>query len=775
MSATWPIDEHEPYTAQLRSVRVASGRCGFTLFEIAISLAILSFGVVSEVMLYPVGLRQLTTQRFRLYASCVANELVDVYGNADASQIVSDSEGPGPWDVNADRRTNAPDLEMKCSNQRYGLMPLPLTIAQRLDSDNDEIKQILDDGGYIYYLMPNVPNSWREDLIAAAPPNDLQKLIVGVAGNAQHNASCSFPMKRWPYYATVPGPPLHALHNTATGWDAGMPTSTTPPSSDFMPEDPSLGSVWCANHATYCWASIADSDPLAQAVFNAFWNYLLIGQSPTPALPGPSLPASPGDGGANGYPANLTPAYAQALAAYIAAVGAYARAAGLSPGQITAWMATPPPAAYPFDGMAANVAAKQVLALDYLSHALMCLTRWHKLDQATAMAMGATTTDLTTGVDVTTSYPPGLGMTIGTGGLIHHGDIVNLVRNTRYFYFRFAAQNPYNWAVPRPIEHATMMDYGLFELDLFRPPLAGSIWGAPSGIPQAQQWRYMTPTGISTVGNASANALGPSLSYPETILPPADPGNPQSFFSEDGPTPGALSHFTLLNQFDASERDRELVFWAVDWQSYEDCETAPSAPVDASRYPRSSPGAVMPVNAGPDGRGLDCNSTPCQTLDDLMWGFTDGWGDVTGIEQTVDENGGNKNTIPFHRALVGSYVHAYRNPEKNMLFTAPVSQMATNASISALVSPMMDVNSATDMTTQAGVMSMNNPPDYGPPTAPAGAGGVVPPQIFSGIFGADRNGNGRLDRGPVPRSVRLRAVMVARFNYYDMRVPCQIK
>ena len=448
---------------------------GFTLFEIAISLAIASFGVVSVLMLFPVGIQAEQMSRMRIYAGVKAEEIVQEFADTSTTSPSIETEAPDSWEVPCGYRVMTPDLESRVSASRYGIMPVPTVIAQRLDSDNDEIKQILDDGGYIYYLMPNVPNSWREDLIAAAPPNDLQKLIVGVAGNAQHNASCSFPMKRWPYYATVPGPPLHALHNTATGWDAGMPTSTTPPSSDFMPEDPSLGSVWCANHATYCWASIADSDPLAKAVFNAFWNYLLIGQSPTPALPGPSLPASPGDGGANGYPANLTPAYAQALAAYIAAVGAYARAAGLSPGQITAWMATPPPAAYPFDGMAANVAAKQVLALDYLSHALMCLTRWHKLDQATAMAMGATTTDLTTGVDVTTSYPPGLGMTIGTGGLIHHGDIVNLVRNTRYFYFRFAAQNPYNWAVPRPIEHATMMDYGLFELDLFRPPLAGWV------------------------------------------------------------------------------------------------------------------------------------------------------------------------------------------------------------------------------------------------------------------------------------------------------------
>jgi hypothetical protein len=329
-------------------------RPGFTLFEIAISLALISFGVVSVAMLYPVGLHQLTVQRFRLYASCVANELVDVYGNADSSQVYADSEGPGPWDVNADRRTNAPDLEMKCSNQRYGLMPLPLTIAQRLDSDSDEIKQIIDDGGYVYYVMPNVPNSWREDLVASAPPNDLQKMIVGVVGNAQHNASSSFPMKRWPYYGTVPGPPLHALHNTMTGWDAGMPTSTTPPVNDVLPEDPSLGAVWCANHTSYCWASLADRDPLTQTVFNAFWNYMLVGRSPTPSVPGPSLPASPGDGGSYGYPANLTAPYAQALSAYISAAGAYAQSAGLSAGQINGWMTTQPPAAYPFDGVQVN-------------------------------------------------------------------------------------------------------------------------------------------------------------------------------------------------------------------------------------------------------------------------------------------------------------------------------------------------------------------------------------------------------------------------------------
>jgi hypothetical protein len=100
-------------------------------------------------------------------------------------------------------------------------------------------------------------------------------------------------------------------------------------------------------------------------------------------------------------------------------------------------------------------------------------------------------------------------MTVGTGGLIHHSDLINLVRNTRYFYFRFTTQHPYNWAVPRPIEHATMMDYGLFELDMFRSPAAGSIWGASAAIPQAQQWRYMSPTPISTVGSAERECARP--------------------------------------------------------------------------------------------------------------------------------------------------------------------------------------------------------------------------------------------------------------------------
>ena len=48
-------------------------------------------------------------------------------------------------------------------------------------------------------------------------------------------------------------------------------------------------------------------------------------------------------------------------------------------------------------------------------------------------------------------------------------------------------------------------------------------------------------------------------------------------------------------------------------------------------------------------------------------------------------------------------------------------------------------------------------------------------KVFAGQFGADRNYNKKIDRGNVPPSVRLRASLVARFNYYDPRIPCLLR
>ncbi len=96
----------------------------------------------------------------------------------------------------------------------------------------------------------------------------------------------------------------------------------------------------------------------------------------------------------------------------------------------------------------------------------------------------------------------------------------------------------------------------------------------------------------------------------------------------------------------------------------------------------------------------------------------------------------------------------YRNPEKVIAFTRDVSALPTGADVSAIVNG-----------SQANNNSAPGPPgnsDHGTSTAQL--------SCFCGVYGADRNNNKVLDRGPVPKSVRLRAIPIGRFNYYDGRV-----
>jgi hypothetical protein len=44
-----------------------------------------------------------------------------------------------------------------------------------------------------------------------------------------------------------------------------------------------------------------------------------------------------------------------------------------------------------------------------------------------------------------------------------------------------------------------------------------------------------------------------------------------------------------------------------------------------------------------------------------------------------------------------------------------------------------------------------------------------------GVYGADRNGNRKFDQGPLGPGVRMRAVTVARFNFYDRITICSLR
>jgi hypothetical protein len=261
---------------------------------------------------------------------------------------------------------------------------------------------------------------------------------------------------------------------------------------------------------------------------------------------------------------------------------------------------------------------------------------------------------------------------------------------------RYAASFPYDWNAPRPHARALMVDYPLIEFDLFTPPRTGAIAGA--GGVKAAMWRPVSAQRITGIGLPGVF---------QGVLTDSGWDPSRSPFSgmdgRDGAHPlwGDASHFTLNRPFHPRERCRELVFWTVDWQAYEDAETAPAAPLDASRT----------VCAGVTTRNRD------------------------------NYEGRANDSVPLEDAV------QLRNPERTISFTRDVGGLTAGSDVSNLL------------------MGASTGADHG--------GGSRTVQL--GIYGADRNRNYHLDRGPVPRSVRMRAVQVARFTFYDPRIPITLR
>jgi hypothetical protein len=185
---------------------------------------------------------------------------------------------------------------------------------------------------------------------------------------------------------------------------------------------------------------------------------------------------------------------------------------------------------------------------------------------------------------------------------------------------------------------------------------------------------------------------------------------------------GNIDHYNIADRFEAAERCRELVFWVVDWQSYEDFETAPSAPVDASKYPIGSPRCNWHASG---------HTVPTSILRNYN-------------ERLID--------LEFRDEQLWSY----RNPEKTLLFFPFNNTDPRTLETGTVVEDYMILNKP-----------WTNYPDKGT--------GQTNRETFNGIYGADRNYNKRLDRGPVPKSVRLKATQIARFNYYDARIPLVLR
>src|SRR4051812_7070305 len=185
----------------------------FTLFEVAIALLVATATITTAIAIFPSGIKVQQLARFRLLATLKAYELVEAFNTTGNNNNSIDLEAISPWDVSSSYVNLANDFEAKMCSPRFGICPVPPTIAQRLDSEQDEIRRVLDEGGRLYYCTARSTSTWDAWALPDAVEPDSQKLVFAVDGYAQQNAISNFHLKRWPYYAPYPSPPQIMQHD----------------------------------------------------------------------------------------------------------------------------------------------------------------------------------------------------------------------------------------------------------------------------------------------------------------------------------------------------------------------------------------------------------------------------------------------------------------------------------------------------------------------------------------------------------------------------------
>ncbi len=257
------------------------------------------------------------------------------------------------------------------------------------------------------------------------------------------------------------------------------------------------------------------------------------------------------------------------------------------------------------------------------------------------------------------------------------------------------------------------------------------LHGHPQGLPA------LIPTWWDkTVENFSPSQIMRQPAY----LPTADSLKPKWYTTANPPrlryplgqAPDAKGNLTLdqshawhFEPFKIADRCRQLVFWQVDWKSYQDSETVPSDPVDLSMAPLS----------------LQKNNIDAPYF-------------LSGIER-------------------GDPRRSRYNPERMLCWL-------NNARDRTVANPKPSHHSI-----YSGGWVFDSRGDLGLQYMPIGrwasAGWVTPDDSGDargfwfyanmGRFGADRDGNGVLSWGPTPVNTRLRAREVGRFIYYDPVMP----
>ncbi len=195
------------------------------------------------------------------------------------------------------------------------------------------------------------------------------------------------------------------------------------------------------------------------------------------------------------------------------------------------------------------------------------------------------------------------------------------------------------------------------------------------------------------------------------------------------------SHAWQYQPFEVADRCRQLVFWVVDWKSYEDSETTPSDPVDLSLAPMRLVGDNGKMSARPTANPLRGQFNPERNL---CW-----------LSQARDRTVARPMADRATQVVTDSngFWWQFDARQGEGLQCMPVSGFSANTRGSAL----------------AGLS----------PTSNDDSGDCGGAWFYAnmGRFGADRDGSGGLTRNTFPASQRMRAREVARFVYYDPVMP----
>ena len=247
---------------------VGARRSAFTLFEVMISLLILTTAILSTIALLPIGLKAQQLARSQVFASAVALTLENDFQNpvpklANLGQKTPLFNGDPsyaymtqPWN-NVDltqpplsyypntggmgwagllkfgqiySSPYQPNIE-QLAGWFSGVLIAPPIISRRLDSDNDEIQSLLDQGGALFYPDPNFMQGMNGGAAEAktvqtmATP-EIQKLVFALTTLPQQNVLTSYPSESLPFYETYPFPPqwlsMSSVGTEQRKWDSTL-------------------------------------------------------------------------------------------------------------------------------------------------------------------------------------------------------------------------------------------------------------------------------------------------------------------------------------------------------------------------------------------------------------------------------------------------------------------------------------------------------------------------------------------------------------------------